>query len=70
MGSQFFWLNPMKSGPDPLRSCVSEGTEALRGYPYMREMGAICQIGVLAWKPCAFWVQNGFFFGLFALRFQ
>ena len=24
----------------------------------------------LAWKPCAFWVQNGSIFGLFALRFQ
>ena len=22
------------------------------------------------WKPCTFWVQNGFIFGLFALRFQ
>ena len=37
---------------------------------YMREMGAICQIGVFTWKPCTFWVQNGFVFGLFALRFQ
>ena len=37
---------------------------------YMREMCAICQIGVLTWKPCSFWVQNGFIFGLFALRFQ
>ena len=33
-------------------------------------MGAICQIGVLTWKPYTFWVQNGFIFGLFALRFQ
>ena len=40
------------------------------GGGYMREMGAICQIGVLTWKPCTFWVQNGFLFGLFALRFQ
>ena len=37
---------------------------------YMREMGAICQIGVLTWKPCTFWVQNALIFGLFALRFQ
>ena len=37
---------------------------------YMRETGAICQIGVLTWKPCTFWVQNGLIFGLFALRFQ
>ena len=37
---------------------------------YMREMGAICQIGVLTWKPCTFWAQNGSIFGLFALRFQ
>ena len=28
----------------------------------MREMGAICQIGVLTWKPCTFWVQNGSIF--------
>ena len=40
------------------------------GGGYMREMGAICQIGVLTWKPCTFWVQNGCIFGLFALRFQ
>ena len=42
---------------------------ARRGGGYMREMGAICQIGVLTWKPCTFWVQNGSIFGLFALRF-
>ena len=42
----------------------------LGGGVYMREMGAICQIGVLTWKPCTFWAQNGFIFGLFALRFQ
>ena len=40
------------------------------GGGYMREMGAICQIGVFTWKPCTFWAQNGFIFGLFALRFQ
>ena len=40
------------------------------GGGYMREMGAICQIGILTWKPCTFWVQNGFIFGLFALSFQ
>ena len=38
--------------------------------PYMREMGAICQIGVFTWKPCTFWAQNRLIFGLFALRFQ
>ena len=36
----------------------------------MRDMGAICQIGVFTWKPCTCWVQNEFIFGLFALRFQ
>ena len=41
-----------------------------RAIQYMREMGAICQIGVLTWKPCTFGVQNGSIFGLFALRFQ
>ena len=40
------------------------------GGVYMREMGAICQIGVFTWKPCTFWVKNRFYFGLFALRFQ
>ena len=40
------------------------------GGGYMREMGAICQIGVFTWKSCTFRVQNGFIFGLFALRFQ
>ena len=48
----------------------SAGGGALFLGGYMREMGAICQIGVLTWKPCTFWVQNGFIFGLFALRFQ
>ena len=28
---------------------------------YTREMGAICQIGVLTWKPCTLWVQMGLF---------
>ena len=36
----------------------------------MREMGAICQIGVLTWKPCTFWAQNGFIFGLFRTTFS
>ena len=46
------------------------GHKSGKGGGYMREMGAICQIGVLTWKPCTFRVQNGFVFGLFALRFQ
>ena len=37
---------------------------------YMREMGAICQIGVLTWKPCTFWVQNGSIFGFFRTTFS
>ena len=57
--------NPFHDNPqDPL------SYKGVRVPPYMREMGAISQIGVLAWKPCTCWVQDGLIFGLFALRFQ
>ena len=29
--------------------------------PYMREKGALCQIGVSTRKPCTFWVKSGSF---------
>ena len=35
---------------------------------YMREIGAMWQIGVLAWKPCTFLAQNGSFSALWRYK--
>ena len=50
---------------------VTNGTNFTHiGGGYMRETGAICQIGVFTWKPCTFWVENGLLFRPFRTTFS
>ena len=57
--------SPFSSPQPPLAlfAMLREGTAqaGVGGGPYMREIGAMWQIGVLAGKPCTFLVQNGSF---------